>query len=287
MQYSSVLYISVVYALPSDTVNEEDLKQKIAGEMVLSANFGATLRKWRTKFNVSQKELADFLGISPSVISDYEANRRRSPGVLVVKRLVEALLAIDRRRGRPVMKEYMLGEHGDIILDMTEFPFQIPGEVFLETIEGEVVNNPSTLRPILGYTVIDSLQAIVRLSSYDYLRVYGWSTERALLFTGVRYGRSPMVAIRAHPLSPAMVVYISPENVDPLAVKIADLENVCLVKTPLPVQNVLEALSSLKEKVQRGMVGERVDVERGDIVGERKQSMEKDEKQKLEQEEIR
>ena len=69
------------------------------------------------------------------------------------------------------------------------------------------------------------------MSSMDYLKIYGWSSERALIFTGVKFGRSPMIAIRAHPLKPALVVYQRPEHVDDLAIRLATLENLPLVKT--------------------------------------------------------
>ncbi|MBQ4368967.1 MAG: transcriptional regulator, partial [Candidatus Methanomethylophilus sp.] len=85
------------------------------------------------------------------------------------------------------------------------------------------------------------------LSSQDYLKIYGWSTERALIFTDVHYGRSPMVAIRAHPLTPAMVVYQKPDQTDPLAIKLAEREGIPLVVTDLPVERLIAKLSELKE----------------------------------------
>ena len=100
-------------------------------------------------------------------------------------------------------------------------------------------------RKIHGYTVIDSLKAITSLSSFDYLKVYGWSTERALIFTGVKYGRSPMVAVRAHPLKPGMVVYQKPEKVDALAVKLAEVERIPLVVSNLPLNKLLGELKKL------------------------------------------
>ena len=63
----------------SETAREE-LSRRIAGEITLSNDPGATLRKWRTDFDVSQTELADQLGVSSSVVSDYESGRRESPG---------------------------------------------------------------------------------------------------------------------------------------------------------------------------------------------------------------
>src|SRR6056297_2131692 len=83
-----------------------ELAEKIAGEITLSDDPGATLRKWRTDFDVSQTELATQLGVSSSVISDYESGRRESPGIALVNRLVYALLDIDERRGGDNIRQY-------------------------------------------------------------------------------------------------------------------------------------------------------------------------------------
>jgi len=93
--------------------------------------------------------------------------------------------------------------------------------------------------------VIDSVRAITSLSSFDYLKIYGWSSQRALVFTGVRFGRSPMIAIRAHPLKPALVVYQKPEQVDELAIRLAELEGIPLVKTQLAIGDLVDKLQSL------------------------------------------
>ena len=73
----------------------DDLKEKIAGEIALSESPGSTMKKWRELFGVSQVELAKSIKITTSTISDYESNRRLSPGVGVIKRFVDALFTID------------------------------------------------------------------------------------------------------------------------------------------------------------------------------------------------
>ena len=101
----------------------------------------------------------------------------------------------------------------------------------------------------LPISIVDSLKAILSLGSDDYLKIYGWNTERALIFTNVHYGRSPMVAVRAHPLTPGMVVYVQPEKTDPLAVKLARLEGIPLVTTDLDVEGVVARMQTLKEGI--------------------------------------
>ena len=93
--------------------------------------------------------------------------------------------------------------------------------------------------------IIDSIKAITTLDANDYLKIYGTTSERALLFTGVKFGRSPMIAVKAHPLKPAMVVYVQPENIDELAVKLAELENILLARTDLESSELIERLERL------------------------------------------
>lgn len=223
----------------------DSLRERIAGEIALSGDPGKTMRKWREEFSVSQNELASAMGMSPSVVSDYESGRRMSPGVGVVRKLVDSLMEIDKGRGYPTASKFK-AVHEDCIIAMEEFESGIPSDEFIKEIGGTVLNPGMDSRTIYGYTIVNSVKAIMSLSSSDYLKIYGWSTERALIFTDVYFGRSPMVAIRAHPLTPAMVVYIRPENVDPLAIKLAKLEGIPLVSTNTELNELISKLKGLK-----------------------------------------
>ncbi len=223
-----------------------DLREKIAGEIVLSPRPGATMRKWREMFGISQQDLAKYLGISSSVISDYESGRRKSPGVVMVRKFVNALIEIDESRGGVKIKELSSTYGEEAIIDIREFPYEIGVNDFFNMIEAEIVNSElEAKRPIYGYTILDSLKAILHYNSFDYLRVYGWSIDRALIFTGVHYGRSPMIAIRAHPLKPSAVVYVRPGKVDELAVKLATMEEIPLAVTYLEVKEIEKRLREI------------------------------------------
>ncbi|MHA2374126.1 MAG: helix-turn-helix domain-containing protein, partial [Candidatus Thorarchaeota archaeon] len=63
----------------------ERLARRIAGEIALSDHPGKTMRVWRERFRLPQIVLADYLNISPSVISDYESGRRKSPGTTTIR----------------------------------------------------------------------------------------------------------------------------------------------------------------------------------------------------------
>ncbi len=223
------------------------LLEKMAGEITLSDHAGATLRKWRETFDFSQSELAGHLQINPSVISDYESGRRKSPGIGTVKRMVEALVTMDVDRGGHVVARYhSLLNPTEGILDIGEYRRNIPATEFVEAIEGRalVLANLEE-KHVQGFTLIDSIKAIGTLNANDYVRVYGWSTERALVFSGIKYGRSPMIAIRVHPMKPSLVVYHRPEDVDKLAYRLAEFEQIPLITTDLPIEELGERLRGL------------------------------------------
>jgi len=221
------------------------LTRKIAGEVVLSDEPGNVLKKWREEFKISQLELSRHLRISPSMISDYESGRRSSPGAKTIRRLVEAMIEIDEKSGRRLSRRFE-ESFPDVIPSIREFPSGIKASSFLKTLEAKLLTKGAAQSKVLyGYTVIDSIKAIIKLDASDYFRIYGTSSERALIFTGVKYGRSPMVAIRAHPLRPALVVYARPETVDSLAIKLAELSNIALARTDLETDELVRRLEVL------------------------------------------
>ncbi len=222
----------------------DQVREKIAGEICLSDEPGKTIRKWREQFKISQQELSRHLGVSPSVISDYEAGRRKSPGIITVRKIVDGFLEIDERTGGNVLKQYSLATKTESIISIKEFAVEVLASDLVSKIRGENLTPTISLdKHIHGYTVIDSIRAITSLNSFDYLKIYGWSSQRALIFTGVRFGRSPMIAIRAHPLKPALVVYQKP--IDELAIRLAELEGIPLIRTQLAVGEIVEGLQSL------------------------------------------
>lgn len=229
--------------------DKERAMKWIAGEIVLSDNPAESLKYWRERFRVPQTDLAKALQVSPSVISDYEAGRRKSPGTATIKKIVKTLINLDEMGGGEVLRSlsHVFGTRlsPDIVLEIKEYPQPVKAESVAKAIRGEIVANRELLEQrVFGYTVIDSLKAILNLSSEDFRRLYGLTTERVLAFTGVTTGRSPMIAIRVIGITPGMVVLHGPlKEVDELAIKIAELLKVPLVFSKLKtVEELLLAL---------------------------------------------
>lgn len=222
----------------------DEIILKIAGEITLSQNPGASLKKWREIFGITQTELSNFLNITPSTISDYESNRRKSPGIAVIKRFVSAICELDKQKGEWVLKKMQAGEEKKEIYEIVDFPAACTAADFCKKIEGRILTNSSKIKDIkiYGCTFIDSLRAILELPADEFLKMAGSTTERALVFTNVSMGRSPMVAIRVSKLKPRLVVLHNIAEVDKLAIKLSEIEGIPLVTTFLPIEEIKSRL---------------------------------------------
>ncbi|MBC7113735.1 MAG: helix-turn-helix domain-containing protein [Candidatus Methanomethyliales bacterium] len=223
--------------------------KRIIGEIILSDNPGEIMRRWREVFGITQLEIASKLGISPSVISDYEGGRRKSPGSIFIRRFVKGLIELDESSGGKVIKQFstIFKPSSDAILDLREFPSPISLKDLMKAIDGEVLACEYLLsKKILGYTVVDSIRAILSMSGSDFLQLIGTTSERALIFTRTSTGRSPMVAVRVTPLKPAAVVIHGVKKTDNLAIELAKAERIPLILSKKTnVEELIKALHSL------------------------------------------
>jgi len=240
------------------TSSQRELAIRIAGEIVFAENVGQALRSWRQRFMVSTTELAHYLKISPSVISDYESGRRKSPGIGFIKKVVSALVKIDDERGgritEPLRRLYMGSEAlREAIIDIRDFIEPISVGEFCDKIKAElVVGKDADFKPLLGYTVVNSIKLVLEVPSSDYLKLYGSTSQRAAIFVRVSTGRSPLVALKAMQaglgnLKPGLIVLHGAKTVDKLAMIIAKNEGVPLAISKAPTQqDLLNMLKSIK-----------------------------------------
>ncbi|MCD6342015.1 MAG: helix-turn-helix domain-containing protein [Thaumarchaeota archaeon] len=232
----------------------EELMNRIAGEIILSSNPGKMMRKWRNLFELTQTEIARIMGISPSVLSDYENNRRHSPGTQFVRRFVQALIDADVKKDGAHIKRYMVFRRNlsAAVIDMEEYDSPRSIAEIVDALDGEILTGEKWLEiPLYGYTIIDSIKAIRSLDALDFLYLLGKNPMRAVVFTGVTRGRSPIVAARLYPIKPKMIAIHGPpsrEHVDPLAIELAELESLCFVLCRLEsVEKIVDRLRSLRK----------------------------------------
>jgi len=236
--------------MDAQSLAKETLAKRIAGEIVLSNEAGKVIQKWRNIFKMPQRRLADEMKIMPSVISDYENGRRKSPGIKIIKRIVEAMIVIDERAGGKIIEEFAVFPTktvlSDAVLDMKEFDAPIDVKEFCKIMEAPIIVREDLANgKLYGYTVIDSLKAIINLSPMDMVKLYGLTSERALIFVGAHRGRSSMVALKVTNLRPGLVILHGSEKIDDLAKRIAELESIPVGITK--IKDADEILKTLKK----------------------------------------
>jgi putative transcriptional regulator len=234
----------------------DKLAVAIAGEITLSNDPGGSMKKWREIFGITQTELAEFLGVTPSTISDYEGSRRKSPGAGIISRFVNALIAIDEERGGRIVRQLRQEfEPQEDAFEVHEFFSAVGAEKFARRIDASCLACKSLLKDqaIYGYTIIDSFKMILSVPVHEYMHIYGRTPNRALIFTKVQNGRSPMIAVKigrfSTDMKPSMVVIHGPKNaesVDRLAVKIAESEKIPLLLTTMPIEKISEVLKEFE-----------------------------------------
>lgn len=226
---------------------KENLSKRIAGEIVLSQDAGKIIQKWRNIFKIPQRKLADEMKIMPSVISDYENGRRKSPGIKVIKRIVEGMIKLDEKAGGSIIKEF--SEYptksilSDAIIDIKEFGIPMTVGEFCKKISANLMVRPDLEdNKLYGYTIIDSLKAIMDLPPLEMVKLYGYSSERALIFSNARSGKSSMVALKVTNLKPGLVVLQNSKEIDDLAKRIGENESIPIASSKIKDVDVLVTL---------------------------------------------
>ena len=239
----------------------EVLARRIAGEIILSSKPGATMKKWRELFAVSQLSLSEVMKLSSSVISDYESGRRESPGAKFIRRFVLALLQIDEQKGSRFIREFskLTSSPSMAIIDLREFPIPVRVEYLCRAINGEVVAcKEKSVKEVTGYTVIDSKRAVEALSGSEYTQLFGASTERALIFTNVETGCLPMMIVRVSSLKPRVVVFHLTKP-DEEATKLAEYEQIPLIYSSIDsLEELVKSLRKLYRIALRIKIGRRI-----------------------------
>jgi putative transcriptional regulator len=97
-------------------------------------------------------------------------------------------------------------------------------------------------REIYGYTLVDVERAVKELNSDVFLKLFGATTERCLIFTNVNTGRAPLIAIKSQEFKPSLVILHGVAEVDLLALELSEQ-----MKIPLAVTKAVSLDSLIRE----------------------------------------
>ena len=228
----------------------DQFARRIAGEIALSEHPGQAMRIWRKRFRLPQVVLSKYIGISPSVISDYESGRRKSPGTATIRRFVMALLALDERNGGTAVSAFVrLMDINlvdlNVVLAMNDFSIAMTAREFCNRLKCEVQSGEDLLeRNLYGYTLVDVERAIKELSSEAFMKLFGATTERCLIFTNASTGRAPLIAIKTQEFRPSLVVLHGVGEIDTLTIELSEQ-----MRIPLAVSKI-KSVDALVKKLR-------------------------------------
>jgi putative transcriptional regulator len=217
----------------------EAIAKRIAGDIIWSSDPGHVIRKWRTIYGLGQGDLARLMGVSHSVISDYERGKRAA-GRGFIRKFVNVLLEYDKNRGWITTRRVarLLNIYVEGIIDTGEFVKPLSLNRIIGIVEGIPLTSVLENIYVEGYTILDSVATIQSISGNEFVRIMGATRNRVVVFTGITRGRSVMVATRVSPVKPTIIVLHGIKRVDPLAIRIGIIEEIPVILSNKRIEDI-------------------------------------------------
>jgi len=230
----------------------ENLAKRILGDISWSSSPGSVMKKWREAFQISQGELAKYLGVTQSVIADYERGRRK-PGVEFLRKYVLGLIEIDTSRGYKVINELVKGYTLMLpyIDDLGDFPTPVGIDEIATAVNGFIPNSTIPDVKIYGWLFTDSIKAITSLKGMEFYQLLNFMIGRVVVFTNVTSGRSPMISLKIAPIKPPVVVFHRPVRLDPLALYLAEKDGLTIIVSTFPSpEDIRKRIRNLAQSIK-------------------------------------
>jgi len=126
---------------------------------------------------------------------------------------------------------------------MSDFATAMKAREFCNRLKCEVQSGEDLLeRNLYGYTLVDVERAIKELRSEAFMKLFGATTERCLVFSNVNTGRTPMIAIKAQEFRPSLVVLHGAGEIDRLTLELSEQ-----MQIPLAVSKIKSVNALIKE----------------------------------------
>ncbi|VVB75465.1 Uncharacterised protein [Candidatus Tiddalikarchaeum anstoanum] len=236
-------------------MSEQELFQRILGDVVANEEYGLVMKKWRELFSVTQAEIAGKLDVKPSVISDYENSRRRSPGIVFIRSYVNALIVLGELRNKDlhdsVKKELDIKKANDNLIIKT---FNKPknNSYLIKLLRAKPVTktNSSAINGLIFFH--DNIsRVLMKLPTYKLLNEMKKVGSYAYIFSNVKSGNLPLILLtllsKINKTSmPALVIFQSdsfkPSN---FSKKTAEKKNITLAVTGKDVKDIKKIIEKM------------------------------------------
>jgi putative transcriptional regulator len=181
----------------------KDLKllQVIMGDITVNENYGLVMKKWRDLFNITQSKIAKKLDIKQSVISDYENNRRKSPGIEFIRKYTIALLNIARQESRKEydnVKKELIGNINEDSLFRGEFSKGLKNKDVLKLLNATQIIAPEEQSVFGNYLFFsDNISGLItKKPTYELLKELKNKENTVFIFSNVKTGKLPLITLK-------------------------------------------------------------------------------------------
>ncbi|PIU88342.1 hypothetical protein COS64_04185 [archaeon CG06_land_8_20_14_3_00_37_11] len=182
-------------------MNDLLLMQIILGDIAVNKNYGIVMKKWRELFNITQSDVAKELNIKQSVISDYENNRRNSPGIEFLRNYVKALIKVGREEHK---KEYEGIKNNLGIKNIAnklfagEFMKELTTKQVLNRLKAvQIVSQPEQAKFKNYLFLSDRITSILmKQPTYKLLKNLKSKEGTIYVFSNVKTGKIPLITLK-------------------------------------------------------------------------------------------
>lgn len=175
---------------------EQELFQKILGDVAANEEYGLVMKKWRELFGVTQMQVANELGVKPSVISDYESNRRKSPGIVFIRKYVLALLKLKSSAAHEEIKKQIDITKESNNLLIRNFTKPKPSSRIIRLFNAKLLTKNNDLLINGCVFFLDNISKLLtRLPTYKLLRELKKGGKYCYVFSNVKSGRIPLIML--------------------------------------------------------------------------------------------
>jgi predicted transcriptional regulator len=233
----------------------EELLRIIIGDIASNANYGVVMKKWREMFKIKQGLVADELKIKQSVVSDYESERVKNPGIRFVRDYSLAVIKIAKDKNYPeylkVLKHLKIKDEKSILYS-DEFKSEHSNSELMKIFKANQVVMPKEKVNVKNYVFFfDNISKVLTSNpSYKLLTNLRKDTN-FFIFTNVKTGKVPVIIMNIisslNKIKSPKILLFSGESFKNswIEKKFAKNNNICVLITKMDKIDILKKLDSM------------------------------------------
>jgi predicted transcriptional regulator len=178
----------------------EELLRMIIGDIASNPNYGLVMKKWREMFSLKQGEVSDKLGAKQSVISDYENERCKNPGIKFIRDYSLAIIKLAKEKNPKqyanLLKRLKIKESEELI-EKIVFKKDYTNYDLMKSLKASQLVMPSNeLKVKTCAFFLDKVSKLItKRPSYNVLKSMGSQEGAMFVFLNVKSGNLPVILI--------------------------------------------------------------------------------------------